>query len=139
MSKTKTIKPNELADLLNDILGEYADDIAEEVAKAVKETGKETKRALKDKAKAAGIGGDKYVKSFKVKNQNRKLRGVTVGASSTVYNSVSGVGHLLERAHPIKNQTGQIYGMSKAYPHWEPAEQEAVEALDEKIKDIAQD
>ena len=67
------------------------------------------------------------------------MSGVTVGARSTVYSSVSRVGHLLEHGHPIKNQTGQIYGMSQAKPHWEPAEQEAIEALEEKIKDIAQD
>ena len=129
--KKQVITPDQLCDTIIDCLNLYSDDVVTALPDLVKDTGKYTVQVLKKKAKAAGIGGTKYVNSFSSKVTKETATLTTVTVHSKKYYRLA---HLLEKGHWITNQTGQIYGMTEAKPHWKPAEDEATEELGRKIQ-----
>jgi len=127
MSRVKTDLAG-LGGTVGKILKEYADDVIEAMPDAVKKASKVTLKSLKANA-AAKIGGTKYKTSFKTKTTNNSKNRMEI----TVYSSRYQVAHLLEHGHVIRNQYG-VYGVTTARPHWAPAEQDGIEALEKEIE-----
>lgn len=120
------IKPGELAIEISKIYEEYSDEVVQILPEAVEKAVKVCKKTLKAKAPAKT---GKYRNSFKSKKTKNSSSGVTI----EVYSSTPGLPHVLEYGHVIKNQYG-TYGMTRAFPHWAPAEEEANEALEKEIQ-----
>ena len=119
---------------MSKILKTYTDDIVAAMPNVVKEVAKDTVTDLKKRA-SKQFKGTKYNKSFK----SRKLSTDSGQTTYTVYSTEYRIAHLLEKSHPIKNQTGQVYGMSEAHPHWLPANEAAVEELEQRLTEAVQE
>lgn len=130
--RNKTVKPDGLADALTAAISQYSDDLIKNMPDAVKEAAQETAKELKSKAGSL-FKGQKYAKSFKTKKQSGP-NGLT---TYTVYSTEYRIAHLLEHGHVIKNQTGKVYGMTAAHPHWAPAEEAGIKLLEEKLSETA--
>ena len=128
---TKTVTPDALCDAVQDIVKEYSDELVAKIPDIVKGAAKTTVKALKKNAES--IGGTKYRGSFKSKKASALLLGET---TYTVYSTQYRLTHLLEHGHVIRNRAGgPVYGMTRAFPHWKPAEQEGIDEIDEKIRE----
>lgn len=128
---TKTVTPDALCDAVQDIIKEYSDELVGKLPDIVKGAAKTTVKALKKNAES--IGGAKYRGSFKSKKTSALLLGET---TYTVYSTQYRLTHLLEHGHVIRNRAGgPVYGMTRAFPHWKPAEQEGIDEIDEKIRE----
>lgn len=132
--RNKTVKPDGLADALTAAISQYSDDLIKNMPDAVKEAAKETAKELKNKAGSL-FKGQKYAKSFKIKKQS----GPNSITTYTVYSTEYRIAHLLEHGHVIKNQTGRVYGMTAAHPHWAPAEEAGIKSLEEKLSEVAKE
>ncbi|MBR4907764.1 MAG: hypothetical protein IKY16_07935 [Bacteroidales bacterium] len=131
MSSNQRVSLGGLADALNGIIEEYSDEVIRDLPETTKAVGKTCVKTLKAEAKAAGIGGTKYVGSFRSKETRNDSRATTV----TVYSSKYQLAHLLEHGHVVRNRPGgRIVGMARAFPHWAEAEEKASEELEKKIK-----
>ena len=119
---------------MSKILKTYPDDIVAAMPNVVKEVVKDTVTDLKKRARKQ-FKGTKYNKSFK----SRKLSTASGQTTYTVYSTEYRLTHLLEKGHVIKNQTGRIYGVTQARPHWEPAESAAVEELEQRLTETVQE
>jgi len=131
MAKNTTISPNQLGSQVQTIVQQYTDDLIKKMPDLVKEVAQDTVKDLKQRASGL-FGGTTYKRSFK----SKKL--VTSDSSKTeytVYSTQPSLAHLLEKGHVIKNQTGQTYGMTKARAHWAPAEENASDSLERKIRE----
>lgn len=128
--KKQVITPDQLSDTIIECMNLYSDDVVKALPDIVKDTGKYAVKVLKQKAKAAGINGTKYVNSFVSKVTAETPSYVTVTVHSKRYYRLA---HLLEKGHTITNQTGQIYGVTQARPHWKPAEEAASEELGKRL------
>lgn len=130
--KNQTVKPGDLANALNSAIVQYSDELIRDIPEAVKEAAQETAKELKSQAGSL-FKGTKYNKSFKTKKQTGP-NGIT---TYTVYSTEYRLTHLLEHGHVIKNQTGRVYGMTQARPHWKPAEEAGIKLLEEKLSETA--
>lgn len=128
---TKTVTPDALCDAVQDVVKEYSDELVAKIPDIVKGAAKTTVKALKKNAES--IGGTKYRGSFKSEKTSALLLGET---TYTVYSTQYRLTHLLEHGHVIRNRAGgPVYGMTRAFPHWKPAEQEGIDEIDEKIRE----
>lgn len=134
MTEGKVVKPNDLADAISDIVQEYSDDIITQLPGVVQAVAKDSQKKLKRLIGEKFGGTGKYQRSIKVKKGSAGLNGKT---TYTLYSTEGRLTHLLEKGHVIKNQTGKIYGMTQAVPHWSIVEEEAAEALEKKLTDKA--
>lgn len=134
MARSETVKPNELCKAVQDIITEYSDEVIADLPDIVKATAKKTVKLLKKEA--ATIGGNVYKNSFKIK----KLPSPTLsGTTYVVYSTRYRLTHLLEHGHVIRNRPGgPSYGLTGAFPHWRPAEEAAIEEMQEKIREAIQ-
>lgn len=130
MAKGEVVKPDDLADAISDIIKEYSDEIITNLPDIVQTVAKDAQKNLKKLIGEKFRGTGKYQKSIKVKRTGTGLNGKT---SYTLYSTESRLTHLLENGHVIKNQTGKVYGMTQAVPHWSIVEEEAAEALEKKL------
>lgn len=130
--KNQTVKLDGLTDAINAAISQYSDDLIRDMPEVVKEAAQETVKELKSKAGSL-FKGTKYNKSFKTKKQTGP-NGIT---TYTVYSTEYRLTHLLEHGHVIKNQTGKVYGMTAARPHWQPAEEVGIQTLEEKLSETA--
>lgn len=130
MSKN-TVTPNTLCDAVQGIIKEYSDEVVNKLPDIVKGAAKTTVEALKKNAES--IGGTKYRSSFKSKKSRAMISGET---TYIVYSTQYRLTHLLEHGHVIRNRAGgPVYGMTRAFQHWKPAEQEGIDELNEKIRE----
>lgn len=129
MSKSTTVKPNGLCDVIEDVLKKYADDIVTAMPDIVKATARKTVKALKKEA--SSIGGSVYKNSFKSK---KRTSASTAQTTYVIYSTRYRLTHLLEHGHVIRNRPGgPAYGITRAFPHWAPAEQIGIEELESQI------
>lgn len=126
------ISPDQLGETIESILNQYSDDLIRDMPDIVKEVAQETVKELKAEAGRL-FGGTKYKKSFK----SKKLAGANGKISYTIYSTEYRLTHLLEKGHVIKNQTGQVYGMTEGRPHWATAESKAVNSMEQKLTEAA--
>lgn len=130
MSKKETVVPSELTGAIEDIIKEYSDEVVAKLPEIVKAAAKKTVKTLKKES--GSIGGTKYRGSFKSKKE------ATATSSTTkyvVYSTQYRLAHLLEHGHVIRNRPGgPVYGVTRAFPHWKPAEKAGIEQMEEDIR-----
>ena len=111
---------------LNGYVAALPEDILEAQKVAAKAAQKELK-ATSPKEKRGKHPG-RYAKSWKVKTTKTRM-----GAETVVYNTESGLPHLLEYGHDVK-VGGRTVGHAKAYPHVEKAEANAMRLYAEELE-----
>lgn len=131
MARKTVVSPDQLATQVQSIVQEYTDDLIKKMPDLVKEVAQDTVKDLKQRASGL-FGGSTYKRSFKSKKMNTSDSSKT---EYTIYSTEPQLAHLLEKGHVIKNQTGQTYGMTQARAHWAPAEENANDELEKKIRE----
>lgn len=127
----KTVTPDKLCDAIQDIVQQYSDEVVAQLPGIVKGAAKTTLKTLKKNAES--IGGTKYRGSFK----SRKERSMSVSETTyTIYSTQYRLTHLLEHGHVIRNRPGgPVYGVTRAFPHWKPAEEAGIDEFNSKLEE----
>lgn len=126
---SKRVKPEQLQAELAQIISEYSDDVIEKTSEAVGKVAEIGVTKMADEVRRAGIGGKKYVNSFRVKKERGRLV-----STSIIYSSQYQLTHLLEYGH-IKVVYGhRVGGTTRAFPHWATVEAYTSELLTDTIK-----
>lgn len=120
--------PDNLESVINNIYDEYLNKVTDNVQEDVTDIGKTCKKLVKSYASASGMKAGKYLNSFKTTVD--KSNYVT---SVTIHSKMYQIAHLLENGHVIK-KNGVPIGTTRAFKHFAPAEEKAIEMLEEKIK-----
>lgn len=128
MSNQK-IQPDQLSDAIASIIEEYSKEVGSGVKEDVLESGKACVEMVQAGIDAAGIGGKKYRKSFKSTTTKDTAFMTTVEVHSPKHYRLT---HLLEHGHVVKVK-GKVVGVSRAFPHLAPVEQEAAALLEKKV------
>lgn len=123
----RKVNPENLGDAINEILTDYAETVVTDMKGAVEATGKMAAETAQ--AYASRIGRGKYAKSIKAKTTENGRVSTTV----TVYSDQYRIAHLLEHGHALKVH-GKIVGVTRAFPHFAPAEAMAESTLVKKIE-----
>ncbi|MBD3948447.1 HK97 gp10 family phage protein [Tuanshanicoccus lijuaniae] len=117
------IRIEELSNEIMKGLKEYADTTASEIKSAVRETAQEVKQTLQETSpKDTG----QYAKSWAIKVQSEQATNLNVVIHSPKHYSLT---HLLEFGHATRNG-----GRTEAQPHIEPAEQQAISTLQQRLE-----
>lgn len=128
---SKTIAVDDLGNEIARQLAEYSADVAEGVKKAVKETGKECVREIRRNIITSGLQeyrkGDPYSKAWRSTSVTETATGTVVVVNAGKEYRLT---HLLEKGHAIVGKGGR----TNAYPHIAPAERNAGEYLEKKVK-----
>ena len=124
------ITPNELEGAITEIINDYTKEVGKSVPEDVKSTGKACVQMLKANIDSAGIGGRVYKNSFTSTTTKETAFETTVEVHSPKHYRVT---HLLEHGHVLKIR-GKVVGMTRAFPHFAPAEKSAADLLERKIK-----
>lgn len=127
MAKNKKVKVEDFGSAVFDILDEYRKDIDGEMPSCVESVAQTTAQIAR--AKATAFKGNKYRNSITVKVTKGRLLSTALIYSPKHYQLT----HLLEHGHVIK-VNGKVYGKTRAFPHWAPAEEQGVRLLEYKIK-----
>ena len=117
------INIDDLAKAISDELERYGKRIFDELDEVSDEVAKETVEKLKSSGNYQDRSG-KYRRSFKVKDFKSYNQ-----VEKKVYSTRPGLTHLLEYGHAVKGGRGR----TRAFPHWAPAEAEAIETLERKL------
>ena len=131
MATNQRISPEGLNAAISDIISEYTQDIGKDVKEDVKATGKACLQMVQANIDAAGIGGRKYRRSFKDTTTKDTPWITTVEIHSPKHYRLT---HLLENGHVKKTKNGKVLGVTRAFPHLAPAEKDASELLEKKVK-----
>lgn len=129
---SRKIKPEQLGEAINEILTEYAETVTENSKEAVETTAKMAVKVAQ--SYASGIGRGKYAKSITSTKTETSIYGTTVTIHSKQYR----IAHLLEHGHAKVTRSGKVLGMTKAFPHFRPAEAMAESTLEQKVKQAIQ-
>ena len=124
---TRKVDPDHLGEAIDEILTEYANTVTKDVKSAVEATGKMAAETAQ--AYASRIGRGKYAKSIKAKT----MSSTDFETSVTVYSTQYRIAHLLEHGHVVK-VAGKVVGMTRAFPHFQPAEAMAEATLPKKVE-----
>lgn len=87
----------------------YSEKINDEVHATIK---KAAQKAKKDVSAASPKGPNGYAKSWAIKDESTRIT-----SDFKIYNKLSGLPHLLEFGHVIRNGTGRSFGFGGARPH----------------------
>ena len=124
----RRVKIPELNTAIREILEEYEDNVTEGVKQAVL---KVAEIAKKETQAGAPTRTGKYRSGWAVREESMsRLRSEALVHNRTRYQ----LAHLLEKGHALRNG-----GRARAITHIRPAEQHAIENIQEAIKRIAQD
>lgn len=105
-------------------LDEYAGMLKEDIATAQKAAAKKAIKELKRTAPGKG----RYGKGWK-----SKTTATRTGAETVIYQGdLPGLAHLLEYGHPIVSG-GRTVGQARAFPHVDPAAENAVTNYEEEL------
>lgn len=126
---SKRITPDQLQDALNDILENYSDDLQTNLNAATKQVAEAAAQSLKERARYAGIKGNKYVRSFRAK----KLDSSRLGETYVVYSTQYRLTHLLEHGHAIVVHGKRTGKRTRAFHHWSHVEEDAIRQLEQAV------
>ena len=127
---SKTITADGFAEAIIGVLSEYKGLVDEDIQEVTKSLANRTTERVQSEGSGAGFGGTgKYLKNWR-----NKYKATAKGAEATVYNKDTyRLTHLLEYGHAKVNG-----GRTRAFPHISKAEQWAVEAYEDAIKEAIQ-
>lgn len=130
---TRKVDASGFSEALAAELKKYAAATAEEIKESANTAAKYCLAEVKSNISEAGIGkgakGD-YARSWKVKKTSESATGIVY----TIYSTKPGLPHLLENGHVVRNQTGKVFGKTKARPHIGPAERDAAAYFEKLVK-----
>ena len=111
-------------DVVNDVLQDYyREGVVETMTEVIPQVAKDAAKKLKQTSPKGASG--KYAKGWAVKVEKGRISvGATVYGKSGTYQ----LAHLLEHGH-AKRGGGRV----RAFPHIEPAENRAMDALEEEL------
>ena len=126
MSNTKT-SIGGLSQAVEKVLKDYTGEIADGVKKAAKQTGRDAVNKLKQGGSYQGGLDSGYNQGWRSKVTERDF-----DIEVTVHNAKApGLTHLLEKGHAKVNG-----GRTRAFPHIEPAEREAVDEFKNRVERV---
>ena len=130
---SKTIKTDELQDVIRDYLENYKEDIDNEVIETVDEITKQAKEELTQISPRRGMRKNPYYRGWTVK-LSKKRTGIY---HKVIWNKTNyQLTHLLEFGHATRNG-----GRTRAIPHIRPVEEkynvEFVDKLEQKIRRVS--
>ena len=129
MSNSSTIDVGDLSATVNKILDKYGDNVRKATGELIKKVAKEAKDDVKN---GAPVRTGRYKKSWSVKIEEGSAGLYTI---ATVHSRDRyQIAHLLEKGH-AKRGGGRVAG----HPHIKPAEETAIEKVQEGVKEIAQE
>lgn len=129
----KKVKVDGIGEAVFDILSDYRDEVTGATLSVVEAVGRRTTDAVKQNISSAGIGGTKYKNSIRLKvNRGRMISRATI-YSERHYRLT----HLLEYGHNVVLH-GKVVGTTRAFPHWQKAEETANKTLESEIKRVVQ-
>lgn len=119
------------AKAMNKILEQYGDQVTGAITPAAEEVADDAVQMLKTTGDYKNLSGD-YRRSF-TRTTEKTWRGATViiHNESPEYR----LAHLLEHGHMIKNGTQRVYGETRPFKHWKPAEIKAVAEFEKKLRE----
>lgn len=118
------VKIDDLAAVIAASLEEYTAEVTEGIKADVKSVGRECRENIARDSPRGKREAKKYADSWKVKNESSSLT-----AKATVYNTQSGLPHVLEFGHQTRNG-----GRTKPQPHIKPNEKKAAEELQNRVE-----
>lgn len=127
------IAADNLEAAVNKALDKYGAEVKQTLETITKEVTKKGVQALKtESAEAFGTTrkrDKKYAQTWTSSYNTNKL-----STQGVIYNTQSGLPHLLENGHVSRNGTGRTYGMVKGRPHIAKVEAEIERILMEEVE-----
>lgn len=115
------------------LLSEYGDEVKDNLDDATKKITKEGVKLLRSESKAnfgtSQKRSKKYASSWTTQFETGRM-----STQGTIYNTESGLPHLLENGHVTRNGTGRTLGSVKGRKHIEPVEQKLITAFEREVK-----
>ena len=115
------------------LLGEYGDDVLDNLDEATKKIVKQGVKLLRSESKSkfgtSPSRDKKYAASWTTQFETGRM-----STQGTIYNTQSGLPHLLENGHVSRNGTGRTLGKVSGRKHIEPVERKIVEAFEREVK-----
>lgn len=124
---TRRVKIDDFGAAVNKILADYGDSVTDAMREAIAEAAKVAKQETQA-GSPVGYRG-RYKKGWAVRGENERLRSQAVVHNRTDYQ----LAHLLEHGHALRNG-----GRTRAIEHIKPAEEHAIENMEEAVKKIAE-
>lgn len=127
----RTSEPNQFASAMEALLKEYSADIQTILVEETAAIANQTRNDLRARIKSVGIKGKKYKRSIQIRRLSEKTPTGQTKVNATVYagGTQGRLTHLLEFGHAKVNG-----GRTRAFPHFSPAEEEAVKTFVENVK-----
>ena len=121
-------------DALVGVLNEYGEEVWNDTRQEVIRVAEETRKNVESNIEKAGINGTKYKNSIRVKRtKGRRLMGATIYSPEHYQ-----LTHLLENGHRLIYFGRDTHKETKARPHWEQAEAEAIKQLEQGIERVVE-
>lgn len=126
----KRITPDELNDAINEILEDYSAGLVDKCNRITESVAQYGASDLRERAKASGIKGRKYVNSFRAEMTEKSPYGNVWTIRSTQYRLT----HLLEHGHRVISH-GKVTGKrTHEYHHWSKTEDTVIKRFEEEIR-----
>lgn len=129
------VKLDNLGITISQILDEYGEEVSANMADVVQRVGKAGVQAIKsesrDKFGTTSKRSKKYANTWTVSNTRGRAYSTAV-----IYNTQSGLPHLLENGHVSRNGTGRTFGHVPGREHIAPVEREIERMFTEEVQKL---
>lgn len=115
------------------LLEEYSEDVKSNLDDATKKIVKQGVKLLRSESKSKFGTSDKRNKKYAASWTTQFETG-RMSTQGTIYNTESGLPHLLENGHVSRNGTGRTLGSVKGREHIAPVEEKMVTAFEREVK-----
>jgi hypothetical protein len=126
------VTAGDLEDSIKKALDKYESEVKQTLASITKEVTKKGVQALKTES-AETFGTTRKRDKKYSKTWTSSIETNTLSTQGTIYNTQSGLPHLLENGHVSRNGTGRTFGTVKGRPHISKVESEIERILLEEV------
>ena len=120
----RRVPVDKLTTEIEKILQEYGDDVQDNLNDIVAQISKKGAQTLKSQSRSTFGGTGAYASGWTSQTETGR-----VSAQGTIYNKISGLPHLLEHGHALRNG-----GRTQARPHISVVEQTLIKEFESKVK-----